>query len=245
MSKKRKLLVWSLSILLVLGILFTAFAVFVSIYYKADEDAVSASLSANSITVDEKKDFTAFIPREECKTGFIFYPGGKVEHKAYYPLMKTLAEYGIFSAVVNMPLRLAFFDMDAADKVIDTYPSVTDWYIGGHSLGGAMAASYASKNESDFKGLVLLGAYSAEDLSDSDMAVLSVYGSLDGVMNREKYENNLSYMPNKFTEFIIEGGCHAYFGAYGEQKGDGTATVSNDEQIYITASQIYQFINSN
>ena len=214
-------------------------------FYHADSKAISAFSVSENVTVEYISNSAVAYKAENAEAGFIFYPGGKVEHKAYYPLMKTLAEYGIFSAVVNMPLRLAFFDMDAADKVIDTYPSVTDWYIGGHSLGGAMAASYASKNESDFKGLVLLGAYSAEDLSDSDMAVLSVYGSLDGVMNREKYENNLSYMPNKFTEFIIEGGCHAYFGAYGEQKGDGTATVSNDEQIYITASQIYQFINSN
>jgi len=244
MSKKRKALIWCLSITLVFAIIFGGCLVYLSIYYKADTETVDAFLSKSTVLVEENKKHTAFLPNEKSDVGFIFYPGGKVDYKAYYPLMQTLAEYGVFSVVVKMPFNLAVFDSNAADKVMEEYPDVKNWYIGGHSLGGAMAAAHTSKNEGNFKGLVLLGAYSTKNLSDSNISVLSVYGSLDKVMNKEKYDECLSNMPKDFSEFIIDGGCHAYFGAYGEQKGDGKATLSANEQIYITATHIYQFISS-
>jgi pimeloyl-ACP methyl ester carboxylesterase len=111
--------------------------------------------------------------------------------------------------------------------------------MGGHSLGGAMAASYVSKNEDDFRGLVLLAAYSTADLSDSDLHVISLYGSEDGVLNMEKYEKYRSNLPEDTAEDIIDGGCHAYFGMYGEQRGDGEAKITNEEQILYTAEAVY------
>lgn len=245
MIKRRKLKLLLLSILLIFGILITSCAVYLSIYYKADAEAAEASLSSPRISVEETKNFTAFKPTGEATVGFIFYPGGKVDNRAYYPLMSALAEYGVFSAVVTVPFRLAVFDADAADNVKEAYPEICEWYIGGHSLGGAMAAAHAAKNKNDFKGLVLLGAYSTKDLSQSSLSVLSVYGSNDEVMNKEKYENCLSNLPQDFTELVIDGGCHAYFGSYGEQRGDGAPTITNEEQIYVTVSHIYSFISSN
>ena len=63
-------------------------------------------------------------------------------------------------------------------------------------------------------------------------------------MNREKYEKYKTNLPEEFTEIIIEGGNHAYFGMYGEQKGDGKASISATEQISITADAISKFIYS-
>ena len=105
-----------------------------------------------------------------------------------------------------------------------------------------MAASYLDKNADDFCGLVLLGSYSTADLSDTDLSVLSIYGSEDKIMNREKYEKYKPNLPQKLTEAQIFGFCHAYFGVYGEQKGDGKPTVTNREQIAITSNSIYEFI---
>ena len=51
----------------------------------------------------------------------------------------------------------------------------------------------------------------------------------------EKYRENL---PADFTEVVIPGGCHAYFGCYGAQKGDGTPEITNEEQIRRTAEAI-------
>ena len=241
---KQKVLRIILSLFIVIGVLFGSLIVYASVYYEAYEDEIESFLSAGTVTMEEKKDFTAFIPKENSGLGFIFYPGGKVDRKAYYPLMQALAEYGILSIVVSMPQRLAVLQPNAADSARANYPEITDWYVGGHSLGGAMAASHASKNESSYKGVALLGAYSTKDLSGTSLAVLSVYGSCDGVMNREKYSTCLKNLPENFTDIIIEGGNHAYFGFYGEQKKDGEATVTPSEQIRITASALYSFMTS-
>ena len=180
---------------------------------------------------------------ENPKAGFIFYPGGKVEVDSYYPLMCALAENDILAVAIKMPFNLAVFDINAGDGIKEHFPEVTSWYIGGHSLGGSMSASYLDKNREDFDGLILLGSYSTVDFSDTSLGVLSIYGENDMVMNREKYED---YKPNLpfLTEHIIKGGNHAGFGMYGAQKGDGALTISNEAQIKETADIVSYFIDN-
>ena len=122
----------------------------------------------------------------------------------------------------------------------EQFPEIGRWYIGGHSLGGAMAASYATSHAGELDGLVLLAAYSTQNLSNSGLAVLSVYGSEDGVLDMEKYEQYRSNLPADTVEVVIDGGCHAGFGRYGAQDGDGTPTISSNEQIARTAEEIAQ-----
>lgn len=69
----------------------------------------------------------------------------------------------------------------------------------GHSLGDSMAASYLADNTNDYEGLILLGSYSTADLSGTDLSALSVYGSEDKVLNREKYNENKSNLPDNFA----------------------------------------------
>jgi pimeloyl-ACP methyl ester carboxylesterase len=152
---------------------------------------------------------------ENPVVGFVFYPGGKVEYSAYKPLMEACASRGIACVIVKMPFNLAVFDVNGAEGITDMYPEISEWYIGGHSLGGSMAASYISENSDEYKGLVLLGSYSTADLSEKKIEVLSVFGSEDKVMNKEKYNESKINLPANFEEVIIEGGCHAYFGMYG------------------------------
>ncbi len=171
-----------------------------------------------------------FVP-ENPQAGIIFYPGGKVEYTAYAPLMQKLAEEDILCIVPKMPLNLAVLDVDAAEDIMKQYPEIDKWYIGGHSLGGSMAASYAAENPENFEGLLLLAAYSTEDLSDTSMDVYSVYGSEDLVLNMEKYEEYRSNLPEDVYELIIEGGNHAGFGSYGAQEGDGEAAITASAQI--------------
>lgn len=215
---------------------------YVNDYYKADAEAIESFASMRSISDEILDDNTIIFAPEDATAGLIFYPGGKVEYSAYAPLMQECAEQGIFCALVDMPFNLAVFDIDAADGIQEQYPQITSWYIGGHSLGGAMAASYLDNNLGDYDGLILLGAYSTTDLSDTDLQVLSVYGSEDHVLDREKYNKYISNLPDDFTEVVIDGGCHAYFGMYGEQKGDGTPSITNEEQICFTAEKITQLM---
>lgn len=177
---------------------------------------------------------------EGATKGLIFYPGGKVDHEAYTTLGVAIAERGVSVVICEMPLRLAVLDVNAAEDVFDLLPEVSDWYIGGHSLGGSMAASYMASHP-EIRGLILLGSYSTADVSDRP--TLSIYGSEDGVMNREKYEKYRSNLGEGLTEIVIEGGCHAYFGTYGPQAGDGTPRISVYEQITITSDHIIDFIN--
>ena len=143
-----------------------------------------------------------------------------------------------------MPFNLAVFDINAAKGITEKLPDIEKWYIGGHSLGGSMAAAYFSKNTDEFEGLILLAAYSTADFSGTDEKVISIYGSEDGVLNREKYDEYESNLPDGYTEYIIDGGCHAGFGMYGAQKGDGKPLLASEEQIRITAEEIYKFVTN-
>jgi len=202
--------------------------------YDAQENALSAMAQGEG-------NVTAFIP-EETRAGLIFYPGGLVDHAAYAPLMRELCARGVLCLLLEMPLDLAVLDADAAEGLPDDYPDVSRWLIGGHSLGGAMAADYAAKHPEAFEGLVLLGAYSLADLSGTALRVLSIYGSEDGVLNREKYLSCMANYPADFCEIVIEGGNHAQFGSYGMQRGDGAARISAEEQQKQTADAIMQML---
>lgn len=237
--KKRARIILCLAVLFVFGIGGYAY---VSDYYHADETALEATAyQTDSVQAELDGNVTWFIP-ENPTAGLIFYPGGKVEHTSYAPLLRACAENGILCALVRMPGNLAVLDANAADGLQQKHPEITTWYMAGHSLGGAMAAGYAAAHEKDFDGLILLAAYSTKDLSQTILRVLSVYGSEDGVMNRESYEKNRANLPADTTEVVLDGGCHAQFGSYGQQDGDGVPTITGEEQIRQTVEAIATFI---
>lgn len=203
-------------------------------------DAQQSALDA--MTRGEKRgNMTAFMP-EDTKAGLIFYPGGLVDHAAYAALMEALAAKGVLCLLVQMPFDLAVFDADAARGLTHAYPEVDRWIIGGHSLGGAMAADFAAKEPQHFEGLLLLGAYSTADLSATGLRVLSIYGTQDGVLNREKYKACRENYPEDFEEVLLEGGNHAQFGCYGRQRGDGEAAIAQEEQWEKTAQAVSQWL---
>ena len=241
MKTKKKALIAITAVAVVFAILFAVCAVYVNDYYRADSEAIAAFAVSEQIDTSSYDGMIVY-SSSDCDTGLIFYPGGKVEYTAYEPLMKALASKGIMCVLVEMPFNLAVLNINAADGIIQQYPAITQWYIGGHSLGGSMAASYAAEHEADFKGIVLLGAYSTADISSSQLDVISVYGSEDKVLNKEKYDECKANLPADFTQIVIENGCHAYFGMYGMQEGDGTPKISNEEQINFTADVIAENI---
>ena len=215
-----------------------ACAIYLGDYYRADMEKIENFTEQSVIEIQTDENGYLIFEPEQIENGLIFYPGGKVEHTAYIPLMEALASKGTLCILVKMPFRLAVFDSNAADGLQENYPEVESWYLGGHSLGGSMAASYLSKHAESFDGLILLGSYSTADLSDLDVKVLSIYGSEDWVLNNENYDKNKENLPDDFKEVIIDGGCHAYFGMYGAQEGDGVPGITNEEQIARTVEAI-------
>lgn len=173
-------------------------------------------------------------------TGLILYPGGRVEPQAYAPLAHDIASEGFLTVIVPMPLNLAVFDPNRAHDVMQALPEVERWVIGGHSLGGAMAASYADGNRDRVEGLVLMASYpaSSNDLSDSDLKCLSIYGTLDGLADVNAIVSARELLPVDTGWLAIEGGNHAQFGWYGDQPGDKPASISREEQQQQTVSAI-------
>lgn len=171
--------------------------------------------------------------------GFIFYPGGLVDAAAYAPVMKAIAAQGITAIIVPMPLDLAVFGVGRANDVIAAFPEINTWVIGGHSLGGSMAAQYVKDNPAKVQGVVFMAAYPADnvDLSQLPIQFVTLYGTYDGVA-RNVFQDAQQRLPPDAQLITLDGGNHAQFGNYGPQAGDGTATMSREEQQAKTVEAI-------
>ena len=78
--------------------------------------------------------------------GLVLYPGGRVDPRAYAPAARAVAREGYLVVVVPMPLNLAVFAPEKASEVMAAFPEIEHWAVGGHSLGGAMAARFAHRH---------------------------------------------------------------------------------------------------
>jgi pimeloyl-ACP methyl ester carboxylesterase len=188
--------------------------------------------SDNSVTVTDSR-WLAFTPAAAPpETGLILYPGGRVDYRAYAPAAHEIASNGFLVVIVPMPLNLAVFGVNTAQDVIAAYPQIHHWAIGGHSLGGSMAANFAKSHPADVAGLVLWASYpaSSDDLSASGLKVASISASLDGLATPAKIAASRPLLPADTVWTVIEGGDHAQFGWYGPQAGDNPATISRSKQ---------------
>lgn len=222
-----------------------AFFMYVNSYYNASSLALDSLKSDSLVTVEENGDIL-FEPVSDAKNiGFIFYPGAKVEASAYATLAKEIASNGYTVIIAKMNFNLAILSPNRADHIISNHNNIDTWVIGGHSLGGVMAADYALENEK-IKGLVLLASYpqSKTDLSSQPIKVLSIWGNNDQVADLNKVKEAKNMMPSD-SEFIeITGGNHGGFGDYGQQKGDGESTITNKQQMLDTSTYIIDILDS-
>ena len=238
MNKKIKI---ALYIILALIILIVCLSVWYVNDYSHADASVNTYLNGTSNVSVEKVDNGLFLDGPGNDSALIFYPGAKIEYISYLPLFMELANDGVDCFIVEMPGNLAFLGADSADSIIggDKY-SYDEWYISGHSLGGVAASSYAINHKDKISGLILLASYPVDDMGN--MAVLSIYGSNDKTLNKETYDESKSLMDNNLTEYVINGGNHAQFGSYGNQSGDGIATISPENQRDQTEKAILDFI---
>ena len=223
--------------IIIVFILIACFAIFyVNDYYHADKIAIDR-LNANDNVSVVKTSNGLLLDGPGNDTALIFYPGAKIEYTAYAPMFKDLSEKGIDCYLVEMPFNLAILGQNSADEIIDS-GNYSHYFISGHSLGGAMAASYVnSTNKTD--GLILFASYSTCKI---EKPVLSIYGSEDKVLNKEKYLDSINFIEDNLTEIEIKGANHAQFAYYGNQSGDGVANISASSQQKQSASAIIEFI---
>jgi hypothetical protein len=224
------------------------------------EDAIVAMKSDAAVTVEpECVDATCLAPLIEAKKaitftpkakapaiGFVLYPGGLVDPRAYAPVARALAVRGFLVAIVPMPERSALGGVDRANDVIAAHPGITGWYLGGHSLGGVVAARYAASHASKLKGVVLWATYldGTDDLSKSALPFVSIAASEDGLATPAKVDAAKKWLPTSTRFLMIEGGNHAQFGSYGDQEGDKPAVLARPHQQAIVAGATSHFLRA-
>jgi hypothetical protein len=244
-QKKRSTTKLFIGIAAFLVVLTAMFFVYVGNYYRAGQLAQDSLKSGSFVKVEKSGDIT-FKPADNSKkVGFIFYPGGKVEASAYAPIVKEIANNGYTVIIADMPFNLAVVSPNRADDIIANNKDITAWVIGGHSLGGVMAANYAYKNDK-IKGMVFLASYpqSKTDFKNRDIKVLSLWGSSDKIADINTIKNAESLVPSDTIFQEIDGGNHSGFGDYGHQKGDGEPTITNKEQMNYTSKAILKLLET-
>ena len=201
----------------------------------ASPSAVAQLADTADVDVTESSTMIEFAPVAGATTGLVFYPGALVDPRAYAPTLRPLADAGYLVVVVKMPMGVAFFDAGAAGDVIADHPTIEHWAIGGHSLGGAVASIYARDHpggagEGGVDGLVLWAAYPTGPMADADrLAVLSVSAANDGLATPDDIAASVADLPATAEFVTIPGAVHAFFGDYGDQRGDGEPTVSRQD----------------
>ena len=212
--------------------------------YKPGQLAMDSLVSDNKVEVIVDGDIT-FTPKgKEATTGFILYPGAKVDVKAYAPLCKAIAEKGYEVIILDMPLNFAILSPNKAEKIIKEHENIKTWVVGGHSLGGVVASRFAA-NDKNVDGVVLLASYpSNDDLKQLGKDVVSIWGSKDGVVNFANLIESKNKLPEDTTYVEIEGANHSQFGDYGKQKGDHDALISQEKQLEITSNSIIELLEN-
>ncbi|KZX22174.1 alpha/beta hydrolase family protein [Rathayibacter tanaceti] len=213
-----------------LGLAVLGFLTWTSIVSGPDEEALARVRADPAIAVHRTANALVMTPTSPGSldgTGLVFVPGAKVEASSYEATLAPLVDAGATVVITRPILHLAFFDLRSLETFTDQAEGVDRWLVGGHSLGGVKACQWAEDPE--VSGLVLLGSYCANDLSGSDLPVLSVSGSEDGLSTPAKVSAARGLLPASAAMVEIEGANHADFGWYGPQAGDGTATISREE----------------
>jgi hypothetical protein len=189
----------------------------------------------SDLTITETNSTITMSPEGARATkGLVFYPGARVDARAYQDILAPAVDAGNLVVILKEPLGLSLLDGNQARGAMADNPAITTWAVGGHSLGGVAAASFALNNTA-ISGLVLYASYPLDSLdARPGLSVLSVSGTRDGLSTPAKIDASRELLPAD-TEFaVVQGGVHAFFGDYGAQPGDGEPGISREaaqEQI--------------
>ncbi|CAL9375293.1 hypothetical protein SUDANB121_00953 [Nocardiopsis dassonvillei] len=245
----RRALIAAAVVLALLAAAVGAFAAWGLNAYRAEPAPLGEALALPGVRVEIADDAVVLAPADGGDgTGVVFYPGARVEAEAYAaPWAPIVRDAGVTVVIPRMPLNFAVLAPGRADEAAAAHGGGVDrWYLGGHSLGGAMAASHGGGDpDLPLAGLVLWGSYATEGagLADrSDLRVLSVSGSEDGLSDPAAIDEHRAYLPPNAELVEIEGMNHAQFGAYGDQSGDGTAVISDTDAHRALAESVTAFL---
>jgi hypothetical protein len=201
----------------------------------AQPEALAGLRTENNVRVVDRVTWYELVPSVEDArgtivrptTGLIFLPGARVDSRAYAAELRRVAQAGYLVVVLKEPFGFSIVDRDHAATIIENHPEVEHWAIGGHSLGGTVAASFA-EDDRRVEGLLLLASYPSTRLERTDLRVTSVSGDQDQLVTPADVAKSKANLPASTTYVVITGASHASFGSYGRQPGDGTPTADPD-----------------
>ncbi|MFD1393355.1 alpha/beta hydrolase [Lacticaseibacillus jixianensis] len=186
----------------------------------------------------------AFKAKRPAGASVIFYPGALVAPASYSIWAKQLAEAGTTVYIVQFPLNLAVLSGNKADQVLRATKGPV--VIGGHSLGGVMAARYAKAHRTKrLAGVFFLASYADTKgrLTKRGVPVLAAVADHDRVLNWSAYRKAKANLPAQ-AQFVTLSGNHAGFGSYGKQAGDGTSPVTNAAQQRAVAKTLHRWLTT-
>lgn len=237
-SRGRRILRWTIGI--VGGVLLAA-VIGIVIWSQvgvmaAEPDPLAAVRADPDIAItDDAAGIVMASASGDSDIGLVFIPGAKVDPWAYASILSGLVTEDDVTVVITKPwLNLAFFDLRPLTAFTDLAPGTSTWMVGGHSLGGVRACQLAG----DADALVLFGSYCATDLSETDLPVLSITGSEDGLSTPQKIADARDLLPADAVMIEIPGASHASFGNYGAQPGDGTPTATDAEVDAVVVASV-------
>jgi len=210
----------------------------------ADDHALGALRDDQRVHVKDGRQIE-FVPQQNIQDlGVILYPGGRCDPRAYAPVMREIAAAGFPVFIPKMPLRLAVLGAKRAGQIMQEQSSIKHWVIGGHSMGGAMAAGWAHNQPDTIRGLFLMGSYAARmhAMPDSQIPVAVLHGTRDFFLSQAELDAQPERLP-QHTEFIdINGGDHYQFGSFTNM--EVTASIPRlDQQRQVTGA-LLRFLNS-
>lgn len=242
--KKLKLIGLILLGILIVGVI--AFIVWASFPMQADQNKLNSIVQSDNFSIDDQANFINIkSTRSTPKIALIYYPGARVAPSAYiYKLSGIINSNPEIEVFITKPLlNFAIFGINDANQIIANNADIKTWLVGGHSLGGAMACQFAAENTSKIKGLILFGSYCAVDLSQTNLMILSISGSLDGLSTPEKIANSKQNLPTS-TKFVeIKGTSHSQMGNYGQQPADNVATLDDTETRQQISTALTEFLS--
>ena len=216
------------------------FLVWASTPYPEQPEPIRELLDRSDITVDAGPDHITVSPAASdgplAGEALLFFPGARVNPHAYASTFAdTVSTTGLSVTLVRPWWNLAITDPRAVTD-FQHLSQAAFTSVGGHSMGGVKACELAT--EANIQHLVLLASYCANDISGSDVAVLSLQGSNDRLIDPVAIEEASVLLPADMVEIELDGLNHASFGDYGPQSGDGIAELSRAEAIAVITDQL-------
>jgi pimeloyl-ACP methyl ester carboxylesterase len=168
----------------------------------------------------------------------VFFPGALVDPRAYAPLAKAVAREGYRVVIVELPRRGIFGGADSPelrtriDSVLSSLGDSDGFVLAGHSKGGVVASTVASRQAPGTRGLILIGTTHPRDvdLNGLSIPVTKIAGTRDGLAKPAGVKRNASLLPPHTRWIWVEGGNHSQFGWYGFQPMDRRPQADEADQ---------------